>query len=593
MRLGVLVAVIGVVFVGSGLLQGDMPQLAAAQAQTSSGEPGRFTGPGSCSSSSCHGSVRPRTETRILQNEYSIWVVKDKHSRAFAVLSNPVGVRMTRILGLARAETEPKCLACHALNAAGDERGRTFDLSDGVSCESCHGPAAAWLGPHTTRNWTHKQSVQKGMYDTRDLVKRAEKCLSCHLGNQEKFVDHEMLAAGHPDLFFELDSFSAVMPRHWKEPTEEGSSALAALPAAETAATGQIVIGSTGQQINVQVEGNGRLAYTASHLRNPERLVLDFAGVRLARTQNAIRSDVKPVSRIRLGQFKPDVARVVIELEREVPYSVKAEGRAVSVEFGGAVAVAATPPAAASLVASKTFVGQEMEADTPHPRDAWWGVREWGSGQAVQLRDALRRLSGRARGKVWPEYTELQCEACHHSLPKPEQSWRQERGYPKRRPGDAPWNASRYVVFRHLIRQVDPEADKQLEAQLTRLAELMGRLNPDREAVASAATASAELADRLARRMASLPYDQALTMRLLRAISGDADQISAQGERAAEQAVMALESLFLAYNRNAKLGNYAEIRAAIDALFQQLQNISDYNAPLFARQMLRVESLLR
>ena len=73
---------------------------------------------------------------------------------------------------------------------------------------------------HTTRGWTHAQSVALGMYDTRDLAKRTEKCLSCHLGSQEKFVDHEMIAAGHPDLYFELDSFSAVMPRHWKVPRE-------------------------------------------------------------------------------------------------------------------------------------------------------------------------------------------------------------------------------------------------------------------------------------------------------------------------------------------------------------------------------------
>jgi len=38
--------------------------------------------------------------------------------------------------------------------------------------------------------------------------------------NENRFVDHEMIAAGHPDLFFELDSFSAVMPRHWKSPRE-------------------------------------------------------------------------------------------------------------------------------------------------------------------------------------------------------------------------------------------------------------------------------------------------------------------------------------------------------------------------------------
>ena len=437
--------VAGVVSLGSVLFRGDTPQPAAAQARPSTEEPIRYTGPGSCSSPSCHGSVRPRTETRIWQNEYSIWVVKGKHSGAFAALSNPVAVRMARILGLPRADTAPKCLACHALDVPASERGRTFDLSDGVSCESCHGPAAAWLGPHTTKNWTHEQSLQRGMYDTRDLIKRTEKCLSCHLGNQEKFVDHEMLAAGHPDLFFELDSFSAVMPRHWKEPAE---------------------------------------------------------------------------------------------------------------------------------------------------KDPWWSVREWSSGQAVQLREALKRLSARARSKVWPEYTDLQCEACHHSLVKAEQSWRQERGYPHRRPGDPPWNASRYAVFRQLARQVNPETAKQVEARLSQLAESMSRLEPDREAVASAAAASAELADRLARRMVALPYDQALTLRLLRAISNDADYISGQGEQAAEQAAMALDSLFIAYIRNAKLGNEPEVRAAIQALFQQLQNPSDYNAHLFARQMRRVESLL-
>jgi len=42
-------------------------------------------------------------------------------------------------------------------------------------------------------------------------------------------------------------------------------------------------------------------------------------------------------------------------------------------------------------------------------KDPWRGVRDWGEGQAVQLREALNRLAGRARGKVWPEYAELQC----------------------------------------------------------------------------------------------------------------------------------------------------------------------------------------
>ena len=95
-------------------------------------------------------------------------------------------------------------------------RGRNF-ATEGVSCEACHGPATGWLGYHVTKDATHDESVKRGMYDTKDVVKRTDKCLTCHLGTSEKFVDHEMIAAGHPDLVFELEAFSAAMPRHWKD----------------------------------------------------------------------------------------------------------------------------------------------------------------------------------------------------------------------------------------------------------------------------------------------------------------------------------------------------------------------------------------
>ena len=45
-------------------------------------EPSRYTGPGSCSSPSCHGGVQERSDTSVLQNEYSTWVVRDKHARS-------------------------------------------------------------------------------------------------------------------------------------------------------------------------------------------------------------------------------------------------------------------------------------------------------------------------------------------------------------------------------------------------------------------------------------------------------------------------------------------------------------------------------
>ena len=94
-------------------------------AQTSSTAPagvGKYTGPGSCASSSCHGSILPRTDNDVLQNEYSVWIVKDKHSKSYGALTGKVGERMAGILSLGKAETAPRCLACHALNAPASER---------------------------------------------------------------------------------------------------------------------------------------------------------------------------------------------------------------------------------------------------------------------------------------------------------------------------------------------------------------------------------------------------------------------------------------------------------------------------------------
>ncbi len=423
-------------------------------------EPIKYIGPGSCAATSCHGSVKPIAGSRVLQNEYSTWIIKDKHSRAYQALMGDVGERMARILKLgAKAEEAPKCLACHALYTTPEQRGRAFEIAEGVSCENCHGPASGWLGPHTTRSWAHEKSVALGMHDTRDVIHRAEKCLECHLGTKNKFVDHEMIAAGHPDLYFELDSFSAVMPRHWKTP-------------------------------------------------------------------------------------------------------------------------------------------RESEPGKPAEDAAWVGVREWSAGQAVQLRAAMERLTWGARNErfhkkdVWPEYSELSCFACHHALGPAKDSWRQEHRYVGRRPGDPAWNSSRYAVFRLLAKQIDSANAQELDRQLLAVSDEMSKLNSDRNAVASAASAAAPLAQRIAERLATMQYDQAVALRMLQRIPDDAENIALADERAAEQAAMALDSLYIAYSRDAKPANGSEVRAAINGLFQQLENPSAYNADQFASSLRRIRSLL-
>lgn len=426
-------------------------------------EPGKYIGPGSCAATSCHGSVKPVANSRILQNEYSTWILKDKHSRAYQALTGDVGERMARILKLgAKAEDVPKCLACHALSPPAELRGRPFEITEGVSCENCHGPAQGWLGQHTARDSPekHAQSVALHMTDTRNVIARTEKCLECHLGTSQKFVDHEMIAAGHPDLFFELDSFSAIMPRHWNQPRQTASN---------------------------------------------------------------------------------------------------------------------------------------QPAEDPN----WASVRDWSTGQAVQLRKSMDRLIWRAKNErydkkdVWPEYSELSCFACHHSLGAAKDSWRQEHGYAGRRAGDPAYNTSRSIVFHLLARQVDQAAAQDLERQVTAVADEMSKLNPDRNAVAAAAGAAAPLAQRIAERLASLEYNQDLALKMLQQISADSENISLADERAAEQAAMAIDSLYIAYSKQAKPANAAEVRAAINALFQQLENPSAYNANQFASALRRLRPLFQ
>lgn len=182
--------------------------LAVAGALYAQPAPRSYIGAGGCTSSNCHGGTTalPERDSRILGNEYATWSVSDKHGRAYKVLEEPRGKRMAEILKL-DATKDRRCTVCHVVGSPDRSR------SDGVACEACHGPAEQWLGPHTKPN-SHDASLKMGMVDTRNMEVRAKLCLSCHLGSGEQVVDHELIAAGHPDLAFEMDTFTSAQPAH-------------------------------------------------------------------------------------------------------------------------------------------------------------------------------------------------------------------------------------------------------------------------------------------------------------------------------------------------------------------------------------------
>lgn len=172
-------------------------------------------GVASCASSTCHGATQPVAATvTILQNEFITWQKYDKHAKAYEVLLNDESKRIARNLGLKKPANESAiCLDCHADNTT--KRGATFQITDGVGCEACHAGGQTWLGVHIS-SAGHDANVKAGMYPTEDPTKRAKLCLSCHFGDQNKFVTHRIMGAGHPRMNFELDTFTAIQPAHFQ-----------------------------------------------------------------------------------------------------------------------------------------------------------------------------------------------------------------------------------------------------------------------------------------------------------------------------------------------------------------------------------------
>jgi len=172
-------------------------------------------GVASCASGVCHGSVRPRSSTGILQNEYVIWSRLDRHKNAYSTLLSARSKKIARNLGLKNAHEAKICLDCHADNVSMAKRGTRFQIEDGVGCEACHGGAENYLTSHTDKGVTRDQNLSNGLYATDQIAERAALCFSCHIGSEEKIASHEIMGAGHPRLSFELDTFGVLQPAHY------------------------------------------------------------------------------------------------------------------------------------------------------------------------------------------------------------------------------------------------------------------------------------------------------------------------------------------------------------------------------------------
>lgn len=172
-----------------------------------------------CYGSTCH-SRQEATGVIVRQNEILTWQdqtsTSGAHLRAYKVLLTDRSIAITDRLGWNKPHEEQACLGCHSDNIPENLRGSKFQTDDGIGCEACHGGAVDWLTQHYEVGASHTKNVSLGLYPLEDAQTRAGICLSCHLGssNDNQFVTHRMMAAGHPRISFELDLFTALQSHH-------------------------------------------------------------------------------------------------------------------------------------------------------------------------------------------------------------------------------------------------------------------------------------------------------------------------------------------------------------------------------------------
>lgn len=191
----------------------------------------KFEGAGSCSNAQCHGADEPKKGAGATTlAEFTQWSGGDAHKNAHATLEAEASTAIAEKLKIKDATTDARCTSCHSVAVDKKLQGKAFDVAEGVTCASCHGPSEKWNAPHKEKGWTagqrkalktHDALLKKwGLYDTKSVLARANMCTSCHLA-----IDADMVAAGHPQPVFELDYFSKGTDKggiyesqHWRDP---------------------------------------------------------------------------------------------------------------------------------------------------------------------------------------------------------------------------------------------------------------------------------------------------------------------------------------------------------------------------------------
>jgi hypothetical protein len=107
---------------------------------------------------------------------FEIWQ-KSKHALAYKTLESAESAKIAKEKGLKKPATEsPECLKCHVPTTGvdGSLLSSTYDIKNGVQCESCHGPGNDYKSMAVMKD--RAKATAAGLIIGKDDPKLCEKC---------------------------------------------------------------------------------------------------------------------------------------------------------------------------------------------------------------------------------------------------------------------------------------------------------------------------------------------------------------------------------------------------------------------------------
>jgi hypothetical protein len=122
---------------------------------------------GSAKCKTCHKSEKKG-------NQFGQWS-ESKHAKAFEVLASEEAIAVGKEKGIDNPQTSDECLVCHvtAFSAPAEQKAESFDQTEGVGCEVCHGPGSDYKKMKIMKD--REAAMAAGM-----IAPTEETCTGCH-----------------------------------------------------------------------------------------------------------------------------------------------------------------------------------------------------------------------------------------------------------------------------------------------------------------------------------------------------------------------------------------------------------------------------